>query len=490
MTQRRPPAPKMGPDAGPDAGASLIAQATALERQGKPRDALRLLAPWLPPETRVAAPSGAWVDAALVASDCHFLMADYAASEREVARAEALARQVARPDALALADVHRARIRFQQGRYSEGLALAARAHAAAVDCGSHLVAARARMCESYLAHASGDEARAERVIADGIAQAARSGDLYWQVQLLNMAGIETLHGALRPVLPNRAIPHMTLIEPADLTGMRDRLDQALAYFDQAIALSDHRAGMRIDGILHLGRMRVMILRGEARSSLTPLAKMLKHAQVNGVRDHELAIRQAYAWALRLCGQHRESLHQLDAAIELARQQGRYLATVDLLHYNRSLTLAKMNDIAGAKASYRRYLHARKSLELSFSAAPGARASAPLEPFYMKRAERYLEQNCLRHVSLHELAGHCGVSVRTLQTAFQRYRGISPMARARHLRLDAARDALALGASVREAAAQHGFRSVTTFSMEYQRRFGQAPSQTRRRARTGPDDPAR
>jgi transcriptional regulator GlxA family with amidase domain len=63
------------------------------------------------------------------------------------------------------------------------------------------------------------------------------------------------------------------------------------------------------------------------------------------------------------------------------------------------------------------------------------------------------------------------------------RGVTPVAHARNMRLDAARVALqATGCSVAEAARLHGFGWVTTFSLEYRRRFGAPPSALARKAR--------
>jgi transcriptional regulator GlxA family with amidase domain len=79
-----------------------------------------------------------------------------------------------------------------------------------------------------------------------------------------------------------------------------------------------------------------------------------------------------------------------------------------------------------------------------------------------------------------LAKHCGVSLRTLEKAFTDLRGLTPVAHMRNLRLDRARRALdERHASVAEVAARFGFRSPTTFALEYRKRFGISPSRTKR-----------
>jgi transcriptional regulator GlxA family with amidase domain len=73
-----------------------------------------------------------------------------------------------------------------------------------------------------------------------------------------------------------------------------------------------------------------------------------------------------------------------------------------------------------------------------------------------------------------------VSARTLQKAFADFRGLSPVAHVRNMRLDQARAAIAQsGVSVGEVALRYGFRSSTTFALEYRKRFGVAPSHSKR-----------
>ena len=85
------------------------------------------------------------------------------------------------------------------------------------------------------------------------------------------------------------------------------------------------------------------------------------------------------------------------------------------------------------------------------------------------------------IAVEALAHYCGVSWRTLQNAFTKFRGITPVAHIRNVRLDHAHDALAEGRiSVKDVAARYAFRSPKTFALEYRKRFGVPPS---RRARS-------
>ena len=79
----------------------------------------------------------------------------------------------------------------------------------------------------------------------------------------------------------------------------------------------------------------------------------------------------------------------------------------------------------------------------------------------------------------ELATQCGVSLRTLEKSFVDFRGMTPVAHVRNVRLDRARVALGEnGASVADVATRCGFKSSTTFAIEYRKRFGVPPSHVR------------
>jgi transcriptional regulator GlxA family with amidase domain len=112
--------------------------------------------------------------------------------------------------------------------------------------------------------------------------------------------------------------------------------------------------------------------------------------------------------------------------------------------------------------------------------PAAGRKRPLEPFFLKSADRFILEHIGEAVPVGRLAEHCGVSLRTLEKAFTDLRGLTPVAHMRNLRLDNARRALdESDATVAEVAGRFGFRSSTTFALEYRKRFGMAPSRTKR-----------
>jgi transcriptional regulator GlxA family with amidase domain len=116
-------------------------------------------------------------------------------------------------------------------------------------------------------------------------------------------------------------------------------------------------------------------------------------------------------------------------------------------------------------------------------APGEAHSGaykrPLEPYFLKRADRFVQEHIGEAFTVGQVAAHCDVSWRTLEKAFTDFRGVTPVAHVRNVRLDRAQQALDDGKlSVAEIAARCGFRSSTTFALEYRKRFGVPPSHAR------------
>jgi len=103
------------------------------------------------------------------------------------------------------------------------------------------------------------------------------------------------------------------------------------------------------------------------------------------------------------------------------------------------------------------------------------------PFYVKRAEAYIEAHYAEPLSLADIAAQAGVSARSLQNGFQSFRNITPMAFLRSVRLQRAHRALLLAdpalTTVTEIALACGFGHMGEFGVLYKRTFGETPKQT-------------
>jgi AraC-like DNA-binding protein len=107
--------------------------------------------------------------------------------------------------------------------------------------------------------------------------------------------------------------------------------------------------------------------------------------------------------------------------------------------------------------------------------------SPAAPYYIKRAEAYIEGHFMEPLSLAEIAAQAGVSARSLQNGFQNFRHMTPMAFLRRVRLQHAhRNLLAADpsfATVTAIAIGCGFSHMGEFASLYRRTYGITPRET-------------
>jgi len=117
------------------------------------------------------------------------------------------------------------------------------------------------------------------------------------------------------------------------------------------------------------------------------------------------------------------------------------------------------------------------------AYPRGASSAPLLPRGVRRALDAMRANVGRGWVLLDLTDISGVSARTLQRQFQTFVGKAPRAVLRDIRFEHARRELLHGppnSTIMDIAADCGLTHFGRFSVEYRRRYGETPSQTRKR----------
>lgn len=104
----------------------------------------------------------------------------------------------------------------------------------------------------------------------------------------------------------------------------------------------------------------------------------------------------------------------------------------------------------------------------------------IAPRAVRRAREYIDNHLADAISVNHIAEASGLCVRSLQAAFQRHTGQSPMAFLRDRRLEAVHAELRMappGITVTEVAVRHGFGHLGRFASSYARKFGEAPSAT-------------
>jgi AraC-like DNA-binding protein len=105
----------------------------------------------------------------------------------------------------------------------------------------------------------------------------------------------------------------------------------------------------------------------------------------------------------------------------------------------------------------------------------ARAAGPAT---VRRAEEFMRSKAQEPLTLEGIARAAGCSTRALQAAFRCFRGISPMAALRRIRLELAHQDImrANGSrSVSDIAMSYGFSNAGRFANQYWRVFGEYPS---------------
>jgi AraC-like DNA-binding protein len=112
-------------------------------------------------------------------------------------------------------------------------------------------------------------------------------------------------------------------------------------------------------------------------------------------------------------------------------------------------------------------------------------SCRIAPQHVRRVERFIVDNVGQPISLEQLVEVGGVSARALFDGFKRFRGCSPMAYLRSVRLERVRQDLLCareGETVTTIACRWGFYQFGRFAGQYRQTHGELPSETLRRGR--------
>ena len=113
----------------------------------------------------------------------------------------------------------------------------------------------------------------------------------------------------------------------------------------------------------------------------------------------------------------------------------------------------------------------------------AKQASPATPRHVMRAEELIRSHPERPITVGDLIATSGVSARTLFEGFQRFRGTTPMALLRTVRLERVRAELETvppSENIAGIAFKWGIVHLGRFARDYRRRFGELPSHTLRR----------
>jgi AraC-like DNA-binding protein len=124
----------------------------------------------------------------------------------------------------------------------------------------------------------------------------------------------------------------------------------------------------------------------------------------------------------------------------------------------------------------------RGLPHNYTSALAGQKKAMAAPRNVRRAEEFLYAHAADIVTLDEVARAAGCSIRSLQLAFRRFRGTTPMAAPRSMRLQRAREEIIRPdgpQSVIAVALKYGFANPGRFADQYRRAFGELPSEALR-----------
>jgi AraC-like DNA-binding protein len=109
----------------------------------------------------------------------------------------------------------------------------------------------------------------------------------------------------------------------------------------------------------------------------------------------------------------------------------------------------------------------------------------MTPRNIRAAIDFMHANLHHPLTVTEIAGAAGVSVRSLQAGFQQFQDTTPAAYLRRIRLEAVHKELSLPVNVlpvNEVALKWGFTHMGRFAAQYRTAYGRHPSETAKAAR--------
>jgi tetratricopeptide (TPR) repeat protein len=361
---------------------------------------------------------GSPVELHLVCASCAMRQGDHAEAMRELdAAAKVAGLPDADPGAALRVETWRAELAYFQGRYSDANDIVDRLLPRLEVSGDGAYAAFAMRIRIAILLARADYDAVAPLAEHAIAVAEVSGDDYVMVQVLNVLGAVSFDRATSKLNLPHARSHLSSLDPHEAGPMEQDAREALSYFERARAVAE-RARYEFAAWYVAGNIeRLEILLGRADTAVRAIRKRLTVLQARGAKYDEIVTRSNLAWGLRVLGHHREALHELDVALALARETGTFNVLLEFLEYDRSIVQDALGDTAGARASYRRYLQLvgayNRNAALKAGEARSGAQKRPLEPYFLKRADRFVADNISGSFTVAQLAAHCGVSWRTL-----------------------------------------------------------------------------
>lgn len=310
-----------------------------------------------------------------------------------------------------------------------------------------------------------------------LAKKTSDPDLYYPKAANALAGVHFRQAC--QLHPDSSLStHITALGPTESADVlrHCRIARALMLEVRRIAIqANHSYQAALYGS-NIGQL--MVLMNEIDTALPLMEEFLSAARERGHKFQEADALQAIGWTHLCASRHETALRYLTQAIAIAESLDAKPLLMTL-HFDYAAAAEKVGDIKAALYHHRMYTKHWQQLAIGEQREQSEKAMTEAEPPYLRSAERYIQSRMPTLPSIQEIALSVDVSVRSLQTAFRRYRNITPNAYILDLRYQGTYDALRgdrESGAVARACAEFGFAYSSHFVREFRKRFGVAPSE--------------
>jgi AraC-like DNA-binding protein len=186
---------------------------------------------------------------------------------------------------------------------------------------------------------------------------------------------------------------------------------------------------------------------------------------------------------RLCGRTMTGALAFEPGLDLTSDAAtRWHGSVQLLHTEVFYQGSLVHDGIGIGPLEEFLMSSLLMIQPSTYRKQLTRAAAPPGRRAVRQALDYMERHLSEPLTMTDVAGHVGVSVRSIQQGFHDELGVTPMAWLRERRLQRVREELTDaeagdGVTVTVVAERWGFNHLGSFAVLYRKRWGESPSQT-------------
>jgi AraC-like DNA-binding protein len=280
--------------------------------------------------------------------------------------------------------------------------------------------------------------------------------------------------------------------PPDLSRAQELLAEAASYAARAQELNGKG---QCSERLQLLTMSVKGYAGDLESAARIFRQLQQGPEASSLRA-KAVLSLHYAHLLAANGRVDEAYSVVGAVVPSAESVG--LGVLHSASYLQARLAQQLGAFRASMVSYQRFVQLNHDIrrtddqwlldevktcgaDLPFKLSPQDIQQLKVSiPPYLHQAERIISQNLKNPPTIESLAAQLGITRRTLESAMRRYEGKTPTEWVRGRRMQQARDMLQYTSlTLKQIADEIGYAHLTSFSRDFKKVFGQAPSVMRR-----------